>query len=278
MIVKQVFNNNVVLVVGQRGREAIVMGKGIGFCKKKGDRISSKSVERVFSIADNPKLTELINQIPAEYLELSEDIISFAEQEYGLICDESVYVILTDHLYFALDREKSGIELDNPFLADVMHYYKLEWRIALYAQRVIREKFSVAISQSEVGFIALHIIEASRHQDRRSFRQIFEIVDEIMGSLRQCYPLDCAEDSLAYTRLINHVKYFAQRYVECGGGVSDAPDELLVRAIRGSFPEERACIDRLSTLLDERYGKEMTESEKNYLALHLRNCRNRIAR
>ena len=38
MIIKQVINNNVVFVSDDRGQELVLMGKGIGFGKKSGER------------------------------------------------------------------------------------------------------------------------------------------------------------------------------------------------------------------------------------------------
>ena len=76
---------------------------------------------------------------------------------------------------------------------------------------------------------------------------------------------------LSYTRLVTHVKYFAQRYVE--DKESTKEDELMKKTVREVFHEEVDCIERLSDLLYDKFGRHITNSEGNYLVLHLRNCK-----
>ena len=51
-------------------------------------------------------------------------------------------------------------------------------------------------------------------------------------------------------------------------------DEFLKKTIREVFEEEADCIRKLSEILHQKFGRYMTESEENYLVLHLRNCKN----
>lgn len=48
----KIFNNNAVSTVMPDGREAIVLGRGIGFNKRPGDRISEDLVEKVYYVQD----------------------------------------------------------------------------------------------------------------------------------------------------------------------------------------------------------------------------------
>lgn len=95
-------------------------------------------------------------------------------------------------------------------------------------------------------------------------------MNESVCFIRKYYLKDVKESSLAYTRLVNHVKYFAKRYVE--GHENQSQNRLLKETIQGVFQKEQKCINRLSLHLKDEFGKEMSESEKNYLILHLRNC------
>ena len=78
------------------------------------------------------------------------------------------------------------------------------------------------------------------------------------------------KDSLAYTRLVTHVKYFAQRYVDNKESMDE--DELLDQTIKERFQREVCCIEGLSEMLYRKYGRPVTVSEENYLVLHLRTC------
>ncbi len=52
MKVLNVINNNVVSSLDEKNREIVVMGKGIGFHKKPGEKIADTQVEKVFRLPD----------------------------------------------------------------------------------------------------------------------------------------------------------------------------------------------------------------------------------
>lgn len=270
MIITKPLNNNVVMAKDQQQEEVIVVGTGIGFHKKAGDIIDEQKIQKVFSVADNNKLAELISQIPGQYIELTEKIVQYAKRKYNLILNENIYLGLTDHIYFALQRIQEGIDLENPFLIDIQQFYQQEYKIGLYAKEMINRMFRIQIPNDEVGYIAMHIIENSFQQKREDFDAIFKVVNESVSFIRKYYLKDVKENSLAYTRLVNHVKYFAKRFIE--GKENQSQNRLLKETIQGVFKEEQECIDQLSKYLKDKFDKEMSDSEKNYLVLHLRNC------
>ena len=270
MIITKPLNNNVVMAKNNKQEEVIVVVTGIGFHKKAGDVIDERKIQKVFSVADNNKLAELISQIPGVYIELTEKIVQYARRKYHLELNQNIYLGLTDHIYFALQRLQENIDLDNPFLIDIQHFYQQEYKIGLYAKEMIHRMFHIQISDDEVGYIAMHIIENEFQQKRQDFDKIFKVVNESVCFIRKYYLKDVKESSLAYTRLVNHVKYFAKRYVE--GHENQSQNRLLKETIQGVFQKEQKCINRLSLHLKDEFGKEMSESEKNYLILHLRNC------
>lgn len=270
MIITKPLNNNVVMAKDQQQEEVIVVGTGIGFHKKAGDIIDEQKIQKVFSVADNNKLAELISQIPGQYIELTEKIVQYAKRKYNLILNENIYLGLTDHIYFALQRIQEGIDLENSLLIDIQQFYQQEYKIGLYAKEMINRMFHIQIPNDEVGYIAMHIIENSFQQKREDFDAIFKVVNESVSFIRKYYLKDVKENSLAYTRLVNHVKYFAKRFIE--GKENQSQNRLLKETIQGVFKEEQECIDQLSKYLEDKFDKEMSDSEKNYLVLHLRNC------
>lgn len=107
MIINKVLNNNVVTIINQNSEEAVVMGRGIAFQKKKGDEIDESRVEKIFVLKNkgiNEKLLTLVNDIPAKYLEVSEEIIRYAEDKLNTKLNENIYLTLTDHISFAISR------------------------------------------------------------------------------------------------------------------------------------------------------------------------------
>lgn len=126
------------------------------------------------------------------------------------------------------------------------------------------------IPDAEVGYIAMHIIASEFQKSRRTVSKTFEVIDLALKYIRDNYLTDVKEDSLAYTRLVTHVKYFAQRYVDNKESMDE--DELLDQTIKERFQREVCCIEGLSEMLYRKYGRPVTVSEENYLVLHLRNC------
>ena len=61
----------------------------------------------------------LIGEIPTEHLELSNEIIEYAEQQLALKFSDNIYITLTDHISFALRRFPEGIIVKNALLWEI---------------------------------------------------------------------------------------------------------------------------------------------------------------
>lgn len=106
MIIEKVLNNNVA-IASQGGKEIVVMGRGITFQKKKGDELDDELVTKVFTQENTDlsnKLVQLVQEIPEDYFQLSDQIIRYAENELGLVLSDNIYLALTDHIQFAVEN------------------------------------------------------------------------------------------------------------------------------------------------------------------------------
>lgn len=272
MKIVQPLNNNVVIGYEKGKGEVVAIGTGIGFHAKKGDRIDKSKIQKIFVASQNEKLVELIEKIPPEYLELVEDIFRKAREIYRFSPEENTTLALMDHIHFAVKRLTEGLVLDNPFLTEIRQFYPKEWKIGLYAKERIQDMFGIAIPDAEIGYIAMYMISSEYRQDRQTVNKAFKVISISLDYIKENYLFDVEEESLAYTRLVAHVKYFAQRYVEHKESTEE--DELLKKTIREAFWEEISCIEGLSELLYNKFGRHIMDSEGNYLVLHLRNCKN----
>lgn len=98
MKVLNVINNNVVSSLDEKNREIVVMGKGIGFHKKPGERIADTQVEKVFRLPDetHDRFMKLVQDISYTHMKLASDIIDYACEHVGRKLRKSIYVTLTD--------------------------------------------------------------------------------------------------------------------------------------------------------------------------------------
>lgn len=272
MIIKKLLNNNVVIASNENEDEVVAMGIGLGFKVRIGDPLDQSKVQKIFVLKDyGSKLNELIKDIPIEYLEITEEIVDFAKKEFNLTLKEFIYLSLTDHIHFAIVRQRENMNLDNPFLHDVKQFYRDEYKVGLYARKIIKEKIGLIIPDDEVGYIAMHIAESAYDQDRRSFEAVIELVNEVIDKLMKELNMPLDRDSLKFNRLIIHVRHFARRYIK--NEESAHQDELLDETIMKVFPEECKSVEKLSLYLEHKYGRPISTSEKNYLIIHLRNCK-----
>ena len=108
MKIRKVINNNIVNASDEDGKEVIVLGNGVGFQKKKGDVLERERIEKVFHLS-NEKLSQfeqLVNSIPLSSIRTSEKVIAYAKKELNTELNDNIYIALTDHLNYAIERKE----------------------------------------------------------------------------------------------------------------------------------------------------------------------------
>ena len=109
MKIAKILNNNVVVVLDEQQREQVVMGRGLAFQKRTGDELDESKIEKIFALQSDElvrRLSELLNQIPLEVMTACDRIIELARGRLGKLQD-SLYITLTDHCFFAIERLKT---------------------------------------------------------------------------------------------------------------------------------------------------------------------------
>ena len=136
MVIQKVINNNVISAYDENQQEVVIMGKGIGFKAHTGDAIDESRVEKVFRI-ENEKLSrqfqEILENIPLEHMQLTSDVITYAKKNLNVQLNQSIYITLTDHINFAIQRQVQGIQLKNALLWEIKKFYHQEYLMGKYA-------------------------------------------------------------------------------------------------------------------------------------------------
>ena len=130
MIIQKIINNNIISAYDESGAEIVVMGRGIGFGKKAGNQVPDDRIEKVFRIQSHSvaeQLQELLANMPLEHVKVSSDIIAYAKEHLKLKLNQSIYVTLTDHINFAIERLNQGIALENALLWEIKRLYSQEF-------------------------------------------------------------------------------------------------------------------------------------------------------
>lgn len=83
-----------------------------------------------------------------------------------IICDETLLKGLTQHLNPALYRLTMGLEVRNPIINEIKHYYERLYSAVSYACRHVFSKYNLTIPTNEVGYITMHIGAALERQHK----------------------------------------------------------------------------------------------------------------
>ena len=242
MIINKVLNNNVVTIINKNDEEEVVMGRGLAFQKKKGDDIDESKIEKIFVLENksiNQKLLTLVNDIPASYLEIAEDIIKYAENKLSKKLNENIYLTLTDHISFAISRAEKNLEIKNAMLWDIKRLHKDEFEVGSHALRVIKENLNVELPEDEAASIAMHILNGEINQEIPEIVDMIKLIEEILKMVKYYFNIDFDEDSINYYRFVTHLKFFTQRL--SSGRYYEDNDNDLFDIIKLKYPKSYEC-------------------------------------
>ena len=271
IIIEKVINNNIISAYEKSGAEVIVMGRGIGFKKKQGEMVPADQISKIFRIKSRTlaeQFKELLANMPLERVRISDEIISHAKDHLKLKLNQSIYVTLTDHINFAIERVSQGIEPQNALLWEIKRFYPQEFQLGIYALELIQDRLGILLPEDEAGFIALHFVNAEYGTDIRDavkfpdqMQAIVDIVEHDLGIL-----LD--ESSLHYERFVTHIKFLIQRIYR--KELLSSEDRELSLMMQRKYPREYECSVKVAEYIMQATGSRLSEKEIMYLSVHIR--------
>lgn len=271
IIIEKVINNNIISAYEKSGAEVIVMGRGIGFKKKQGEVVPANQISKIFRIKSRTlaeQFKELLANMPLERVRISDEIISHAKDHLKLKLNQSIYVTLTDHINFAIERVSQGIEPQNALLWEIKRFYPQEFQLGIYALELIQDRLDILLPEDEAGFIALHFVNAEYGTDIRDavkfpdqMQAIVDIVERDLGIL-----LD--ESSLHYERFMTHIKFLIQRIYR--KELLSSEDRELSLLMQRKYPREYQCSVKVAEYIMQATGSRLSEEEIMYLSVHIR--------
>lgn len=274
MKIVKAINNNVVCALDQNGQEILAMGKGIGFKAKEGQELKNESIEKIFKIENQKSVSqfsELLKNLPMEHFNVSNEIIEYAKDTIGKKLNQNIYITLTDHINFAIERFRNGMLFQNPLLWEVKKFYPSEYLIGEYAIALIERRLNVELNVDEAASIALHVVNAEYNTGMSDTMHITMMIKEVMEIVKQFLTTDLDEESLYYTRFITHLKFLAQRVFI--GEAMHGEDEQLIEIMTSLYPEEYGCSEKIADYIERTYQQHVPREERAYLTLHLKRIR-----
>ncbi len=264
-------NNNVVLAKTDEHEEVVVFGKGISFNLKPGDKIDTSKINKVFTLQTSDltnQMANLLKEVPIEYVEIAQDVITYARKKLNVTISDYTLLTLSDHINFAIQRYRRGEEVNNVLLWEAKKLYKAEFEVGLKALELIKNKTGLIFKEDEAGFIAMHLVntQIEGNEIDKTIR-ITKIVQDILGIIRLHFKIDFDEDSWNYGRLITHLKFFAQRIL-ANDRIDEEEDDLFAR-VQKKYPEALACVKKIEKYVSKAHGTQISHAEMVYLVLHI---------
>lgn len=270
MIVKKVFNNNVVLVKNESFVEQIVMGKGVGFKKFPNDPIDEDKVEKRFIFDDQDDVnnfSQMIRRIPLQDIELAIEIVEKGKAALAVPLSDCILITLSDHISHMLERVRAGLFFNSPLQWEIKQIYPDEYKFSQEAVCYLREKTDLDIPDGEAAFITLHF--ANAHLETKDMEEtllLTKIIDQILDLIKYYYRMEMDEKSYDFTRFITHLRYFVKRQLE---NEENKIDSSFITLIELKYPHDFECSLKIKSFLENTYSWEISEDELLYLTIHL---------
>lgn len=265
--ITKILNHNTVLALNQEdNRENLVMGKGVGFGRKPGERVDFTPDATVYQLSQkcdrgNPR--DLIKRIDPLYLNIANAIILDAKNAFGQV-DTSILIPMADHIAFAAQRIRKNAPIGNPLTPDIKALFPDEFQVASRGGDLIFAQTGLRFSDDELGYIALHVHSSLESMQVSQAMQTAGIIRECVELVQQATGVTLNVSSLSYNRLMSHIKYMAARLLK-GERLSMDVNHIM----RVSCPRAFDISEAICRQLERTLSRRVDEAEIGYLAMHV---------
>lgn len=258
----KIYNNNVVLAL-HNSEEAILVSKGIGFGKKQGELVSeNRIIEKVFHQMP-PYAINNLDEIHQKIEQLVEEIIQLAEIKVGKL-NINTGKALAEHIEFAIERLEMGIQIDNPFIDEIMMLYEEEYAIARVVGDLIYQRFQVNIGEEEQGFIALHIHSARENKKMKETMKKTRAYKAYMQMIEEEFRINLLEHTMECKEFL--------RNLECLIRMARTHQEIrmeLKEQVKEYMPKIYSIAYQIGEFISQDKNIEMSEDVIAFLAIDI---------
>lgn len=269
MIAIKKINNNFVLA-RENEREVVVMGRGLGFDITVGKEIDGNKIQKIFRLGNkltSEQFARLLEEVPVEHVQISYEMIDYIKEHLGKKINANIYVTLTDHISFTIERFRSGIRCSNPLLYDVKILYPTEFQIGKRTLKLIKKRTGLDFPDDEAASIALHIVNSEYETDIGQLMHITEHIGSMIRFIEEYFDMKLQENSLDFERFVTHLRFFLMRLQR---GESIAVDSTLTETIKLNYAREYGCAVEIVSGMCAKYQRNFWQNEVIYLAIHIR--------
>jgi len=270
LVIKRIYNNNIVMAVDDAHEEVIATGAGVGYLTSRGQVVNESKVERVFRMTGLAKSGgfRVLLELPYEVLSATTTLSTGLKRRHGLSLTPALEVALADHFAQALKRVETGEPIYNPMLWETKLSYPTEFAIALEVLEDLHEALGVRLPLDEAGFVAMHLASAGLVGDPARALTLGRALHDVIEMVEQDLGISLNTDGASTTRFLTHVKFVIQRLTH-NKAFAGSFDEIF-QTLKRQYPDTYTCARHLGGYLQGQFATTVTEEEELYLMLHLR--------
>lgn len=250
-------NNNVSLCLDSSGIEVIAFGKGIGFIKPP-QEVSLSQIDRTFYSFDGTDL-EMIKQIPSGVMNSAIQIVDGVQKHLNIVLMPSTTLSLADHINFAIEREKKGIQFNMPLKEDITQMFPIEMEEACQSLLIIEKETGIRLPDNEAGNLALYFVNnrIPNPESEETFRE--EILQESVLIIEKEFKIQIDQNTFNYSRFKTHLNYLLGRIIK--NKQIESENMSLFESLKASYPKTYTCAYKISELIYQKLQFYLSDEE-----------------
>lgn len=268
--INKILNNNAIEIL-ENGTEIIIIGNGVGFNHKVNDYITMKENYKLYTLQNNLlkiQFKALLNEMPFKCIELTQEIIDMAKTDLNRNFNQGLLVSLSDHINFVSKNYLKGYGSYSLVSEEIKRFYHEEYEVGLKALDLINRYYQINLNKKEASAIAFHLINAEFNNNVSKTTSILKSIDDILNIIEANLGLELPEDSLYYSRLVIHLKFFMQRVIK-GESDDENFEKLIISAKSDINKKIGITLDSIERYLNEEFDYVLSEAERFYLLVHI---------
>ena len=260
-------NNNFALCLDSSGVEMIAYGRGVGFGQFPRE-VELETLDGTYYNVD-PQLVAMIAEMDDKLFRISGEIIRYAQQVTGKPIPNNFVFSLTDHIQFAIERQKKNIHVKMPFAYEIEHLYEKEFQIGDFALKRLKEELKVFLPKEEATGIALHFINNYQQYTAETATEAFEdLLEQVLLMIEDHRGLTIDRSSYDCYRFSMHLRYFMKRAGEGALYTGDGEDELYEH-MKADYPDIYQTMTAIQAYLEQTLKIQCSPEEQLYLMIHI---------
>ncbi len=267
MKITKKINNNVALAEDKNGKSLVIFGKGVGFPTMPYELTDLSAIQRSFyDIRSN--YIELAGELPEDMVMLAADIVEMAQYRLGCELNPNLPFTLADHLNFALERCRNGLEISLPLAYDVSHFYPKETELGRWALEEIQKRKGVELPPDEAVNIALHLVNGEMEQsDMHSTLAATEVIHSVTQIIEDTLHIRLDTTGFNYSRFVMHLRFLLQR-IEDDAQEVNGMSSVMSQMCR-QYLEVYHCTLKVQQYLADVCHRACGPDETLYLFMHI---------